>query len=98
MALMSNWDVMQNNLELTKRASGALQEQQDIYEESTAAAQDRMKAAAEEFKTLVLGGEDLIPLYNFAGGALEMITDLLEAFGGLPTIILAVAAAITKLY
>jgi hypothetical protein len=57
-----------------------------------------MKAAAEEVKSIIIGGEDLIPLYNFAGGALEIISELMEAFGGLPTIILGVAAALTKLY
>jgi hypothetical protein len=57
-----------------------------------------MKAAAEELKTLIIGGDDLVPLYNFAGKTLEVITELLEAFGGLKTILLGVAVAITKLY
>lgn len=98
MALMENWDVMQENLKLTEQANGALEEQNRIYEESMTASQERMKAASEELKALIIGGDDLIPLYNFAGGALEIITELLEAFGGLPTIILGVAAALTKLY
>ena len=98
MALMENWDVMQENLKITEKANGALTEQNRIYEESMTASQDRMKAAGEELKALIIGGDDLIPLYNFAGGALEVITELLEAFGGLPTIILGVATALTKLY
>lgn len=98
MALMENWDVMQDNLKLVKQSNGALEEQNRIYEESMAASQERMKAANEELKALIIGGDDLIPLYNFAGGALEVITELLEAFGGLPTIILGVATALTKLY
>ena len=98
MALMENWDVMQKNLKLTEQANGALEEQNRIYEESMTASQERMKAASEELKALIIGGDDLIPLYNFAGGALEVITELLEAFGGLPTIILGVATALTKLY
>ena len=98
MALMENWDVMQNNLKLVEQSNGALEEQNRIYEESMTASKDRMKAAGEELKALIVGGDDLIPLYNFAGGALEIITELLEAFGGLPTIILGVATALTKLY
>ena len=62
------------------------------------ASKERMKATSEELKALIIGGDDLIPLYNFAGGALEVITELLEAFGGLRTIILGVATALTKLY
>jgi hypothetical protein len=46
----------------------------------------------------LLGGDDLTDLYNFGAGALEVINELLEAFGGLPTILLAVAAALTKVY
>lgn len=98
MALMENWDVMQNNLKLVEQSNGALEEQNRIYEESMVASKERMKAASEELKALIIGGDDLIPLYNFAGGALEVITELLEAFGGLPTIILGVATALTKLY
>ena len=98
MALMENWDVMQNNLKLVEQSNGALEEQNRIYEESMTASKDRMKAAGEELKALIVGGDDLIPLYNFAGDALEVITELLEAFGGLPTIILGVATALTKLY
>ena len=98
MALMDNWDVMQNNLKLVEQSNGALEEQNRIYEESMTASKERMKAASEELKALIIGGDDLVPLYNFAGGALEVITELLEAFGGLPTIILGVATALTKLY
>lgn len=98
MALMDNWDVMEKNLELTEQANGALTEQQRIYEESTKAAEERMKVAGEAIKTTLLGGDDLTDLYNFGAGALEVINELLEAFGGLPTILLAVAAALTKVY
>lgn len=98
MALMENWDVMQNNLKLVEQSNGALEEQNRIYEESMVASKERMKAASEELKALIVGGDDLIPLYNFAGNALEVITELLEAFGGLRTIILGVATALTKLY
>lgn len=98
MALMDNWDVMENNLETTEQANGALREQQRIYEESTRAAEERMKAAKEAVKATLFGGDDLRGLYNFGAGALEVINELLEAFGGLPTIMLAVAAALTKIY
>lgn len=98
MALMDNWNVMENNLETTEQANGALQEQQRIYEESTRAAEERMKVAGEALKSTLLGGDDLNKFYNFGAGTLEVINELLEAFGGLPTILLAVAAALTKIY
>ena len=98
MALMDNWDVMERNLELTEQANGALETQQGIYAESMEAAEQRMTASAEKVKDTLLSGDDLIPLYNFASGALDVVNELLEAFGGLPTILLAVAAALTKVY
>ena len=98
MALMDNWDVMEKNLELTEKANGALQSQQEIYEESMAASQERLKTATEAIKTTLLGSDDLIPWIDGAAKALEIINDLLEAVGGLPTILLAVAAALTKVY
>ena len=98
MALMDNWDVMERNLDLTEQANGALREQQKIYEESTKAAEERMSVATQAIKATLLGGDDLTDLYNFGAGALEVINELLEAFGGLPTILLAVAAALTKVY
>ena len=98
MALMDNWDVMEKNLELTEQANGALSEQQKIYEESTKAAEERMKVASEALKTTLLGGDDLNKFYDFGAGALEIVNELLEAFGGLPTILWAVAAALTKVY
>lgn len=98
MALMDNWDVMEKNLAITKNANGALQEQQEIYEDSIEAAENRMKTAGEKIKSTLLNEKDLKGLYNFAEGALNTVAELLEAFGGLPTILLAVAAALTKIY
>jgi len=57
-----------------------------------------MKVASEAIKATLLGGDDMTTLYNFGANALEIISELLEAFGGLPTILLAVATALTKLY
>lgn len=98
MALMDNWDVMEKNLRLTEASNGALQDQQEIYEDSLEAAENRMTASAEKVKSTLLDADNLKPLYNFASGGLEVINELLEAFGGLPTILLAVAAALTKIY
>ena len=98
MALMDNWDVMEQNLAMTESANGALQEQQEIYEDSVEAAQNRMTASAEKIKSTLLDGDDLKGLYDFAGGFLDIVAEMLEAFGGLRTILLGVAVALTKMY
>ena len=98
MALMDNWDVMKNNIEMTETANGALEEQQSIYEESTKAAQERMRTASEELKTVLIGGDDMASAYNFFGNTLELVAELLDSFGGLRTIILAAVAALMNMY
>jgi hypothetical protein len=57
-----------------------------------------MTAAAEEFKTLLVGGKDLKKVYDFAGGFLEILGDMFESFGGLRTILLGVSVALMKMY
>ena len=98
MALMDNWDVMEKNLDLTEQANGALQEQQRIYEESAKAAEERLKTAKEGIRASLFGGEDLKNMYDWGSGALEVLGDLVEAFGGLRGILLLASSALVTLY
>ena len=47
-SLMDNWDSMKNNLNVAANAKGELQAQQDIYDQSWAAAKKRLKSTTEE--------------------------------------------------
>lgn len=98
MALMDNWDVMEKNLAMTENANGALQKQQEIYEDSVEAAEARMTASMEKVKSTLLDGDDMKGMYDLAGGFLDLVAELLESFGGLRTILLGVATALTKMY
>ena len=98
MALMSNWDVMERNLELTKEASGELEYQQTIYEQGIEGATARVQASLEEIKNSLLDENDLVPLLNFAEGFLNVVGDLVDAFGGLPGILTLVASGLLKIY
>ena len=97
-ALMDNWNIMQDNVEIAKQANGTLEEQFKIYEDSAEAHKERMEASAESLKGLLLGGEDLKGYYEFMTDFLDIITKVLDAVGGLPTILAAVAAALLKVY
>ena len=57
-----------------------------------------MSAAAEEIKTILVGGDDMAKLYDKLATALEWVGEFIEAFGGLPGIILMASAALTKMY
>lgn len=97
-ALMDNWDVMEQNLQLTEESTGALSEQFRIYEEGLEGAEARMQVAGERAKTALFDGDLLQNWYEFAEGGLGVIADLLEAFGGLDGVIMAAAMALLKMY
>ena len=83
MALMDNWDVMEKNLAISQDATGELQKQQLIYEQSAEAAEYRMKLAGEEIVQSLIQGEDLVNVYDTLAGTLSFVGDLVDAFGGL---------------
>lgn len=97
-ALMSNWDVMKENLEISKNATGELERQHVIYEEGIEGATARVKAQLEEIKNSLLDENDLLPLLDVADKFLTVISDLVKAFGGLPGILALVTSGLLKLY
>lgn len=91
MALMENWDVMKRNVELAEEANGALEEQYKIYETGIEGAQARIQDQLEKIKNTLLDEDDLIPLLNIADKFLSAVSNILDAVGGLPTILTLVA-------
>ena len=98
MALMENWDVMERNVELAEEANGALEDQYQIYATGIEGAQKRVQTQLEEIKNTLLDEDDLIPLLNIADGALAVVSDLLDAIGGLPGILAVVSAFMFKAF
>ena len=97
--LMDNWNTgMLKNVELAKESEGTLNKQYQTYEESLAASKKRVAEALNLTKASLLGTEDMSKAYNFLEKFITVINDLLDAFGGLPTIILMVTTALTKMY
>ena len=91
-ALMDNWnagdsDSMVANLNTSYNASGTLQEQADIYAESWEAAQDRVRAAAENIYDSLINDEFFIDLLNGFEHTLESVGGLVDGLGGLKGII-----------
>ena len=91
-ALMDNWDAgdsdsMVANLNTSYNASGTLQEQADIYAESWEAAQDRVRAAAENIYDSLINDEFFIDILNGFEKVLEGIGGFVDGLGGLKGII-----------
>ena len=96
-ALMENWnngdsDSMMANLETSYNATGALQEQADIYAESWEAAQDRVTAAAENIYDSLINDEFFIDLLNGFEKVLETIGGFIDGLGGMKGIVLTIGS------
>ena len=97
-ALMDNWDFMQENLAIARGSEGALQEQADIYAESWEAAQKRVRAAAEEIYQELLNDDFFITLLDGFKEVLDIINSTIDAIGGLKGVLIAIGAIVTNLF
>lgn len=98
MALMDNWNVMEENIKMSKEATGELEHQQAIYEQSVEAAKDRAEAAKEGLMTEILNGDNLKSFYKILEQVFTMAESLVEAFGGLPGILMIAGTYLTRMY
>lgn len=98
MALMDNWDVMEENVKLSKEANGELEKQHDIWETGIEGATSRVQEELNEIKNSLLGENDLLPILNIAEGFLDFIGDLIDSLGGLPGLLSIIASVGLKLW
>ena len=102
-ALMDNWDAgdadsMMANLGYVSGAEGSLQEQADIYAESWEAARDRVTAAAEEIYNELLNDDFFIALNNGFASFLGVVSNTIDALGGLPGVLTVVSSLMFKMF
>ena len=97
-ALMDNWDFYEQNLSSAQNADGSLQKQADIYAESWEAAQKRVKAASEEIYNQLLNDEFFIDLNNGFAEFLNVVSDTIDALGGLPGILTLSSGLMLKMF
>lgn len=97
-ALMDNWDFMQENLQTVAKASGTLDEQAQIYAESWEAARKRVQAAAEGIYQDLLKDDFFIWLTNGFGSILEFIDKIIDSLGGLSGVLPGIAILVNKIF
>ncbi len=97
-ALMDNWDVFKDNLNIARNASGTLNEQAEIYAESWEAASNRVRAAWEGIYDSVLDDDFFISVANGFAGLLGGIENVTDAMGGMKGVALGLGAIITKIF
>lgn len=97
-ALMDNWDFMQENLQTVAKASGTLDEQAQIYAESWEAAKKRVQAAAEGIYQDLLKDDFFIWLTDSFGSVLEFIDKIIDSLGGLSGVLPGIALLVNKIF
>lgn len=86
-AILDNWDYMQENLNVAAESEGTLSRQAEIYAESWEAAKNRVKASAEEIYHALLDDKFFISLTNGFSKFLNGINAVMESLGGLKGIL-----------
>lgn len=86
-ALLDNWDYMQENLDVAANAEGTVAKQQATYEKSFEAATTRLQAAWEEFYQKILDDDALVWLVDRLTDLTKLINNLADSLGGLPGIL-----------
>lgn len=97
-ALMDNWDFMQENLATARGSEGTLQQQADIYAQSWEAAQKRVQAAAEEIYSSIFNDKFFISINDFFAKFLNGINGTIKGLGGLKGILLSIGSIFTQIY
>lgn len=97
-ALMNNWDDMEENLRTAENSDGSLQNQADIYAESWEAAQKRVKASAQAIYQALLDDKFFIKATNSFAEFLNIIEKVIDGLGGVKGVLLLVGSAVTTVF
>lgn len=81
-ALMDNWDFMQENLRTAANATGELNKQQSIYLESTEAHLDQLQTSAERVYSALIDSDGLNDLIDVASKLTTGLANYIEGIGG----------------
>lgn len=98
MALMENADMYNDQLKMMTSSAGALDEQQAIYADSMQAKLQKLSTAGEGIITNLLDPNEVKPLIDALTDLLNLITQIVDALGGLWPILTGVGAAATKAF
>ena len=81
-ALLENWEEVQKNINVAKKASGTLDEQQEIYMEGTEAHLNRLKAQFEELYSNVFKSDEINTIVDLFTNMTKSANNFIASFGG----------------
>ena len=97
-SLMDNWDFMQENINTAVNATGELNEQSKIYEESWEAASKRVQASLEETYSKFINDEFFIDLTDGLAKFVDMVNNLVDSMGGLDGLLMGIGVLVTRVF
>ena len=97
-ALMDNWDFFQENLQTSLSSTGTLNEQAEIYAESWEAASKEVTASLEELYSQIINDEAFVKLTNALAGLVDILSSVVNGFGGVESIITTISSLIMIKY
>lgn len=97
-ALFDNWDMYERALEDSKTAMGTLQEQQDIYMESTAAHLQKLTTEAERTYDILFDTDSVNDMTDAVTGLLSVFNDFLAGIGGGTNVLAFFGATLTNIF
>ena len=97
-ALMDNYDIMQNNIQMAKESAGSLEKMQEDYANSIQGLQDKSRASMEKLFSELMDDEDIKKFYKSLTKITDFFAKLVDSAGGLKGILLLLSSTITKMY
>lgn len=97
-ALMNNYDYFKENLGVAYGAEGTLEKQSEIYAESWAAAEKRVRAAMQGIYQSLIDDKFFIGINNALAEALGGLDAFIDAAGGLPTILTTIGSIFLSVF
>ena len=97
-ALFDNWDMYTSTLDAVNDAQGALQEQQDIYMESTRAHLQQLGTQWEDLFDSILDPDTINTGADALAAVVNLVTQLVDGLGGGQEALLAFGAIATKVF
>ena len=93
-ALFENWDMYSKALDTSKNSLGTLQQQQDIYMESTEAHVQMLKTEWEDLYDSIIDEDAIKGVSDALRGVLNLVTNLVDGLGGGTTLLTGLFALI----
>lgn len=91
-SLMDNWDFFKENVQTSYDSEGTLQQQAEIYEESWAAARDRVRASLEDIYDSLINDNAIIKITDDISGATDALGAFIDGIGGMKGIVLSASS------